>query len=191
MARADPIPPPALQAVAKQLGQLLAIPQPAATSALGKITQPELAESLAVCIVTAEQVKNPPKNLNVLAQPSGIWHHQVRTGAGPTHMARSRQQGFGGFDLHVEQWFQSPIAGKLDEAINWVDQSIPNDGVTVRLLFIPAYYVHALLLIRGGKYSAVLVDQPAGFTQLEYRKEYPLGDFLKRLSKEKMASSLI
>jgi hypothetical protein len=60
----------------------------------------------------------------------------------------------------------------------------------VRLLVIPAYYVHALLLVRGRRYSAVLVDQPDGFTRLKYQKEYPLRDFLRRLAKERPAGTL-
>jgi len=191
MASPDPLPAAALESVARQLGEFLSLPKPALTRALGKVSQPEVRESLAVCFVTAEQVTHPPADLGVLARPTGIWHHQVRTAAGPTHMARSRQQGFGGSDLEVEQWIASPIAKKLDEAMAWVDRSLPNDEAIVRLLAIPAYYVHALLLIRGKKYTAVLVDQPEGFTQLHYRKQYPLRDFLKRLAKERMSGTLV
>jgi hypothetical protein len=55
---------------------------------------------------------------------------------------------------------------------------------------IPAYFVHALLIIRGKKYSATLVDQPPGFTELREGKEYPLRKFLKRLAKEKPSGTL-
>jgi hypothetical protein len=190
MATTDPLPKAVLQSVAEQLGQLLALPRATVAGTLGELKQPRLTESLVVCFVTAEQVAHPPRDLSVLARPSGIWHHQVRTAGGPTHFARSRQLELKGIDLQVEQWTESPIAAKLDEALAWIDDSLPNDA-TVRLLVIPSYYVHALLLLRGRKSSVVLVDQPPGFTRLAYRKEYPLGTFLKRLAKETPSASLM
>lgn len=105
-------------------------------------------------------------------------------------MARSSRQGFGETDLQVEQWVESPIAAKIDAAIAWVDEAHPDDDVTVRLLVIPAYYVHALLLIRNKKYAAVLVDQAPGFKKLKYQVEYKLKEFLKRLAKEKSSGTL-
>src|SRR5262249_10513514 len=129
-------------------------------------------------------------DLSVLARPSGTWHHQVRSAGVTTHMARSTRQDFAGEDLQVEQWVASPVAAKLDGAIVWVDEEHPDDDVTVRLLVIPAYYLHALLIIKGKKLSAVVVDQPPGFSELKEKKEYPLKRFLKRLSKEKMSGTL-
>jgi hypothetical protein len=191
MATADPLPQAALQSVAAQLGQFLAAPPAQTPAALAVVQQPELAESLAVCFVTAAQVEDPPKDLGVLARPSGYWHHQVRTAAGATHMARSSRQGFAGTDdMQVEQLVASPVAAKIDAAIAWVDEEHPDDDATVRLLVIPAYYVHALLMVRGEKYSAVLADQPPGFTELKERKEYPLRKFLKRLAKESPSGTL-
>ena len=189
MANADPLPQAALQSVAEQLGQFMAGP-PAAAHALAKVKQPELAESLAICFVTAAQVAKPPKDLGVLTRPSGSWHHQIRSAAGATHTARSSRQGFGETDLQVEQWFESPIAPKIDSAITMVDEAHPDDDATIRLMVIPAYFVHALLIIRDKKYSAVLVDQPPGFTELKEGKEYPLRKFLKRLAKEKSSGTL-
>jgi hypothetical protein len=152
--------------------------------------RPELAESLAVCLITAAEVNEPPADLSVLARPSGMWHHQLRTSTGTTHFARSTQHGFRGPELQVELCTASAIPSKLDDAIAWIDEQVPDDDVVVRLLVIPAYFVHALLVIRGKKFSAVLVDQPATFQRLQYRKLYTLRDFLKRLSKETSSGSL-
>src|SRR5262249_60144839 len=124
-----------------QLGQFIAAPAPAMPQALAAAQHPELAESLAVCFVTAAQVADPPKDLSVLVRPSGSWHHQVRSAGGTTHMARSTRPDFAGDDLQVEQWVASPVAAKLDGAIVWVDEEHPDDDVTVRLLGIPAYYL--------------------------------------------------
>jgi hypothetical protein len=189
MAQPDPLPPAARSAVAKQLGQFLAMPK-TGPKAFAAAVGPELTESLAVCTIGADQVQNPPADLSTLVQPSGLWHHQIRTRTGPTHMAWSRQQGFGPDDQEVQQVVESPISDKLDRAMAWVDRHVPRDDATVRLLVIPAYYVNALAIIRKKKYTAVLVDQPPGFTRLTYEREYPLRDFLKRLAREKVGGTL-
>jgi hypothetical protein len=189
VAHTDPLPQSALTQVARQVGQFLIRPATAA-AALTVPSAPELAESLAICFAGADQVADPPADLSVLAQPSGLWHHQIRTAAGPTLSAWSRQAGFDPATLDVQQVVESPVAARLDQAMAWVDRAVPDNAVTARLLVIPAYYVHALLLIRGKKLTAVLVDQPAGFTALKYQKEYPLREFLKRLSKEQPGATL-
>lgn len=192
MAQPDPLPAGAPQAVVQQLGEFLSEPGPGAALALSRTSQPELRESLAICFVSAEQVHHPPTDLGPLVQPTGVWHHQVRTATGATHMAISRQQGFGRADVQVEQFVESPIAPKLDAAMAWVDRTLSTDATAVvRLLLIPAYYVHALVIIRKRKYSAVLVHQPSNFKQLQYEKEYSLRDFLKRLAKERMSTTLL
>jgi hypothetical protein len=190
MATADPFPDAAAAAVASQLGAFF--PQPA-EEGVGPAAPPrrELTESLAVCFLEARQVRRPPKDLSVLARPSGVWHHQVRTGGAATHLARSQQSGLaeGAGAVEVQQLAETPIAGQIDRAMAWVDKNVKGRA-TVRLLVAPAYYLHALLIVRGEKLSAVLADQPPGFTQLEYEREYPLADFLKRLGKEKAAGTL-
>jgi hypothetical protein len=190
MANPDPIPDATLRSVAAQLGEMLAAPAAAAAGALGRPARPELTESLAVCFLTAEQVTSPPADLAALARPSGTWHHQVRTAAGPTHLARSSPQAFAADELRVDQWLESPVAAKLDDALAWVDRRHPDDATTVRLLVAPAYYLHALLIVRGRNFSAVLVDKPDGLARLEYEREYPLRDFLRRLAREPMSGSL-
>jgi hypothetical protein len=190
MAKPDHLEPAVLRSVANQLSHFLAAPRGLMPLALGAIRKPELAESLAVCFVTAAQVTNPPADITVLARPSGLWHHQVWTEAGPTHMARSNQQGFSGVELEVSQLMESPIVAKVDAVVDWIDEFLTDDDATIRLLLIPAYYVHALLIVRGDKLSAVLVDQPTTFTQLKYEKEYTLKQFLKRLAKERISETL-
>lgn len=183
MATADPLSDADRQAVAGQLGRFL----PPARLGLAAARAPELTESLAVCVLPASAVADPPADLLPLVQPTGQWHHQVRTAAGPTHAARSAGQGLAAAP-EVQQFGPQPLAAKLDAAVTWADANLPDDAV-VRLLAVPAYYVHALVVVRGKRLSAVLVSQPAGFTRLEYEREYPLRDFLKRLAKEQPAGT--
>jgi hypothetical protein len=184
VAKPDPLSKTTLRSVAEQIGGFLA------SAAAAPVAQPKLAESFAVCGVAADDVANPPQDLTVLTHPIGMWHHQIRTKGGSTHFARSQQAGFQSDDLDVHLVFASPVAAKIDRAITWVDRHVPDDAVTVRLLAIPAYYLHALVLIRKKKFSAVLADQPDGNRQLKYEKEYSLRDFLKRLSRERMTGVL-
>jgi hypothetical protein len=180
MATTDPLPDEAAAAVAAQVAAFLPTAAP----------DRELTESFAVCPVTAEQVRRPPADLAELVRPSGLWHHQVRTGAAATHFARSALSGFDPAEPQVQSVFESPIAGKIDEAITWADRNV-RGRATVRLMVVPAYYAHALVIVpRDGEPSAVLADQPEGFKQLEYRRQYPLKEFLKLLAKEKPGRSL-
>jgi hypothetical protein len=177
----------ALDSIAGQLGEFLA--GGFTTAAAGPGFPTEVGESFAMCSVTLQQVRRPPADLRVLARPSGYWHHQLRTNGVVTHTAVSTKPGFG--PVHeVEQVFASPLAGRIDAAITWVDKHVKGKG-TVRLLVIPAYLTHGLLVVRpDDTLEAVLVDQPEQYSHLHHETAYPLADFLKRLAKETPAESL-
>lgn len=176
-----------LNSIAGQLGEFLAGGVTAAAAGPGFPT--EVGESFAVCPVTLQQVRRPPSDLSALARPSGYWHHQLRTNGVATHTAVSMKPGFGP-EHEMEQVFVSPLAGRIDTAITWVDKQVKGKG-TVRLLVIPAYYTHALLVVRpDDTLEAVLVDQPEQYSHLQHETVYPLADFLKRLAKETPAESL-
>jgi hypothetical protein len=191
MASTDRLPDDAVRSVAAQIATFLPLvggPGPAAAAAA---PAREVTENLAICFLTAEQVQRPPRDLGALARPSGVWHHQVRTAGAATHFARSATSKFDPAGPHVQAVFESPVAEKIDTAIAWVDKHVKGRA-TVRLLVVPAYYVHALLVARpGGKDSAVLADQPDGFKQLRYETLYSLVEFLKRLAKEKPGSGIV
>lgn len=192
MAKTDPLKKSTRQAIADQLGPLMAHTSARkAMTAAHAITQPELGESLAVCVLTADQVRRPPADFAEIARPTGAWHHQVHTGVGVTHAAQSQSGGLGEEDQHqVTQMFESPIAAKIDEAITWLDRKLAKSPATVRLLIAPAYYLHALLIIRGKTYSAVVADQPASFKQLQSQTIYPMAEFLAKLSAESPSANL-
>ena len=189
MATTDRLPDDTLKSIAAQLPTFTArgpfLPKNAAVPA----EPDEIGESFAICQLDLAQVKKPPKNLSKLATPSGFWHHQLRTAGVATHTAVSTKQGFG--DGHeVQQMFASPVAAKIDEAVAWVDRNITGKA-TVRLLIAPAYFLHALLVLADdGSMSAVLADQPTGYTQLQTERQYPFAEFLKLLAKEKPAGTI-
>jgi hypothetical protein len=191
MATTDKLPPDSLKSIAAQLPSFIGRRPIAGMNAAAAVAEPdEVGESFAICVLDVAQVKKPPQDLSKLANPSGYWHHQLRVGGAATHTAVSMKVGFG--DGHeVQQMFATPVAGKIDAAIRWVDANVTGKA-TVRLLVAPAYLLHALLIIAtDGSLSAVLADQPAGLTQLQLEKRYPFGEFLKLLAKEKPAGTII
>lgn len=192
MAKLDPLPASVSRGVADQLGRMLSAPASATRAALNlaQSTRQALAESLAVCTLTAEQVGRHDLTADEVMRPTGAWHHQVRTGERATHMASSVPAGFAEEALEVSRWVASPIAGKIDDAIAWVDANYPDDDATVRLLVAPAYLLHALMIIRGRRCDVVLVDQPAGRTRLKYERRYTLKQFIAALSKETPCGTL-
>lgn len=190
MATADALPDDAARGVAAQLAAFLPTARGPAGLDAAPAAPAELTESLAVCSVGADQVRKPPADLAALVAPSGVWHHQIRRGGLATHTARSVQPGFDPAALDVQSVFESPIAGRIDDAMAWVDKNVKGRA-TVRLLVAPAYYVHALVVVRDGKeLTAVLADQPAGFKRLEYNRVYTLREFLALLAKEKPSGTL-
>jgi hypothetical protein len=186
MASADKFPDDALAAVA---GQLAAFFPPLPPGPVAAAAPRELTETLAVCFLEAGQVSEPPRDLSVLVRPSGVWHHQIRTAGAATHTARSHQSGLAGSSVEVQQLAESAIAEKIDRALAWADRHVKGRA-TVRLLIAPAYYLHALLVVRGRAYSVVLADQPTEYTRVEYGREYSLAEFLKLLGKERPAGTL-
>ena len=191
MATTDSLTQVQLRSVADQLGQFMAMPAATRANVLGAVNAPQLGESLAVCVLTLEQVRKPPADLGPLLEPSGMWHHQIHTAAGATHLARSSSIGLGQVNLNVEQWTESRIAGKLNTAMAWVDQKHGDDTVVVRVLEIPAYLLTALLILKENKPTVVLADRPESESELDYETEYPLRKFLKLLAKEIPATTLM
>jgi len=164
-------------------------PPKVATVAPAAAAPHELTESLAVCFLENQQVQNPPSDLSVLTQATGVWHHQIRTAGVASHFARSQQSGFVPDGVDVQQLVESPLAERIDRVLTWADQHVSGQA-TIRLLVSPAYLLHALLVMRGAESTAILVDQPAEYTQLKPETEYPLVQFLALLRKENPAGTL-
>ena len=83
----------------------------------------------------------------------------------------------------VRELFQSEIARKIDDVIDWIDPNVKGDPL-VRLLIVPAYQLHAFWLKEGEASQVVVVDMPNGFTRLQYGKLYTSKEFLEALAQE-------
>ncbi len=103
--------------------------------------------------------------------------------AASTIRCRATPLGANAESWSVRELFTSEIAGKIDEAIDWVDRNVKGDPLA-RLLIVPAFHLHAFWLVESGKSHVVIVDMPRGFSKLEYRKLYTSREFLDALVQE-------
>jgi hypothetical protein len=184
MAHADLLPAKVLDTIAGELGSqfvpLLGLKGPGA----GKV---EIKESFAVRLLGRDAVTKANTDIGKLAVSTGQWHHQVRYDSQPKAFARSMPTGPADTDWQVTSLFESDIAKRIDEAIEWVDANVKDDPL-VRLLICPAYYVHAFWLLREGKSQLLVVDMPRGFEHLKRLTLYSSKEFLERLAKENCTS---
>lgn len=144
----------------------------------------KLADDFAYCTVSLQNVLSPPSDTTSLLVPIGMWIHTVSSGKTMTHYALSREGSFAKSPHAITCVVNGPLAGKIDGVVNWLESREKGDGAIVRILAFPAFYAHAFGILRDGKAFAVLVDQPKGFSKLHFEKEYPLKEFLAKLSQE-------
>jgi len=117
------------------------------------------------------------------ATATGYWHHQIRHAGEATEFAKSRPLGPGPRDWMVEEIVTSRIAERVDAAITVLDREVPGDE-QVRMLVIPAYFVHAFWIGSGTKTRLLLIDKPEYLAGLEYGQVYNFDEFLQRLSQQ-------
>lgn len=179
MAHTDALPNDVLDAVAAHIGA-----EAGGSFGAGVLQKKmELMESFAVWSLGADAVTKSGVDLSQLAQQTGRWHHQINIDGKAEAFARSMSLGPDAASWSVREMFESEIAKKIDDAIEWVDQNVEGDPL-VRLLVIPAYHVHAFWLKEGDASQVLVVDMPQGFTQLQSGTLYSSAEFLEALAKE-------
>jgi hypothetical protein len=104
---------------------------------------------------------NPSANdLIAAARPTGAFHHQLFAGNQAVGFARSRR--------HASGWavsvFQSPLADKIERALQRIDAHISGD-ITIRLLVSEKYRIYALWLV-GTPDHLLVLESPDGFEDL-------------------------
>ncbi len=182
MAHADPFPNDILKSVAEQIGPRLLLP-PGAPPA-------QLRETFSVWSLGLDATTRPKEPIAKLAQPTGRWHHQVSIGNRARAFARSMPLGPAAADWSVSQITpDSPIAEAIDKAIDWVDQNVPGDPL-VKLLVVPAYYLHAFWLKTDDADQVLVVHKPDQYTRLKYETLYTPRKFLELLAQEPHASGI-
>jgi hypothetical protein len=180
MASAEALPQEVLEAVAQQIGERLS---GASQQALSSGEGLEIAESFPIWAMGLAATVDPGVDLGRSAYPTGYWHHQIRHGARAIEFAKSRSTGPRAEDWRVEEIVTSPIAEKIDSAVRWLDDNVRDDGL-VRLLVVPAYFIHALWIESPGGSRILLVDRPDSLSALAYNHLYPARDFFQLLARQ-------
>lgn len=186
MAHADPFRPDVLDALTPQIGDRLGS---AAAPFIRGGAKPTLGETFAVWMLGLDATAKRGVDIRRLATPIGRWHHQIRFGNQTPMYARSMPLGPNPNDWTIMQVTTSPLAKTIDEAINWIDQNAPDDPL-VRLLIVPAYYLHAFWLERAGQSHILILDMPDQYTRLKYHTLYDSKDFIHILSQEPHATGI-
>jgi hypothetical protein len=92
-------------------------------------------------------------------------------------------------DWRLEELTSSPIAKRIDEVGQWLDSNVQSSA-TVRLLIVPAFYLHAFWLFEPTGSEIVIIDRPDAYSALEYRRTYSADEFLAALRQLPHASGL-
>lgn len=180
MAHADPFPTAALDVVSRQVGSRLAGVVP---DDLIQNVPIELAESFAIWMLALDATTRANEDLSHLARRTGRWHHQVRFGGQARAFAWSMPYGPDPTDWSIEQVSFSPIAERIDAAVEWIDQNVPDDPL-VRLLVVPSYYLHAFWLHQDEWDRVLVIDRPEQYERVPYGVLSAPGDFLEALARE-------
>jgi len=165
---------------------------------------PELSETFALCILGQDAIEAPApggapaQGLEERVIQTDQRHHQIRMGgqaaafarstaanSSPTVLKDSNGNNFvnppGAGGPEVMALFTSELAEQIDRGVDWIDQNVAGDPL-VRLLVVPAYYVHALWLTEDGRDQVLVVDRPDSLTALNYQTLYDGADFLTLLA---------
>ena len=183
MARAESLSDDVLSVVAEQIGAML--PGVYYKEQLSGVDV-EIGETFEVWVLGLDAITQPLNELKLLANPRGLWH-QVRIEGLAQVFARSILLGAQPSSCRVVEVFQSKLAGKIDEAIKWIDdKKFPDDWLT-RLLIVPAYQVHAFWLLPDeGAGQILVVDTPAQSAFIQPAERLPSEkEFLDALRSER------
>lgn len=167
-----------LEHLASEIGAFLSAWGPKAF----ELGPPELAESISLWMLGAAEIADAQAGLSQTAKKTGRWHHQLLFGGQALAFARSMPLGDGQdpASWRVLEAFESPMAGAINTALEWVVENIGGDPL-VRLLVVPAYQVHALWLIVDGSAELYIVDCPQTFASMAVGTLMSEQEFLQAL----------
>lgn len=186
MATLSVLPKSVLEHIASQIGERLTN---AAQHALSQNKGLALSESFPVWLLGLDATANSDAELSALARATGYWHHQIRHGGDAVEFAKSRPIGPNTADWQIEEIVTSPVAKRIDDALEWIEANVKGDG-EVRLLVVPAFFIHALWLSVGASDAIVIADMPRADDGLQYERIYNANDFLRLLGSRKHVTGL-
>src|SRR5205807_839760 len=159
MAHADALPSDVIDNVADQIG---AEAGKSLGAAVLQRKAMELTESFSIWSLGADAVTRSNVDLSQLARQTGRWHHQIKIDGKAESFAQSMPLGPDAASWTVRELFESDVAKKIDDAVEWIDHNVHGDPV-VRLLIAPAYHLHAFWLKEGDVSHVLVADMPPSF----------------------------
>lgn len=148
----------------------------------------EMTHTFEIWVLSVDALRQPANNLSQLAKPTGDWHHQINRSGITDFFARSCQVGQPEADDRPSTWqvvelLQSQLAEQIDHAVDWTNKHVHEDLVA-RLLVVPAYQLHAFLLLKDGKSQIFVIDCPERLGYLRSDEVLDEPFFLESLRKE-------
>jgi hypothetical protein len=187
MAHADTISEDVLKAVAAKIGrEVLRV----FTFAEPTNVKFELSETFLLYQLKTWEIRAGQCDVERLLLSTHRWHHQIRVNGEAQGFARTLEGGPNASDWTVREVYASPIAGKIDTAVKWVDAHLSGDPI-VRLLIAPEYQLHAFWLHEGPQDGFLVADKPRSYLKLEYGKVYSPREFLATLAGEQPATGIL
>jgi len=173
--------------LAKQVGEQLSILAPE----IVKDKAVSLTDDFAVWTLrqksleqVAEGFDKVPTHLAGLAEQTNRWHHQIIADGNPIAFARSIPATHG--LRTVTDLVLSPIAKHIEEAIDWIEETVEGEPEDARLLPIPAFYLHTLWLVekeRDGTDHVVIADVPKQIKQFKQKSYLGTAQFFESVRK--------
>ena len=179
MAHAKRLSPEAASRLISHLGDLLSQPHVGVASNV----HPQLGESFEIFELDPSHIPAAASSgvgIETLLRKSSLWHHQIVLSDGTYRFARSREPHTTKEQWQVQGVFSSPLAQAVADAVKRIDRERPGADIETRLIFAPAYHLHAFLL-KGPERSEVFVIDGDFAPQLEAGRFYSERDFLTRL----------
>lgn len=174
---------------AKRGGLGIAPAEPAAEAEAA--AAPKLAEDFVLCILSLEDVLQPPDNPQDLLRPKGFWLHLLRDDDKATHFTISESRDHEADDprVAVHTLTEGDLPDKIFQAALHLDEvDAPHsdrDEDLVRVIWVPPLYTYALAVLRPEGAKVIVLSMADGLDEAKKKPPadgVPFATFLKQLA---------
>jgi len=122
---------------------------------------------------------------------TGNWHHQILQMRKASAIGLSAPRGDVRDSLRISGLFVTPLASKVDRAIEWIDRQRPEDHIEAFFFIAPAFQIHAFLLRGFSKEEVLVVSNRSDSGSLKEGAAYPADAFLSALKNLKPVTGIV
>jgi hypothetical protein len=169
--------------------QVASFSTPLARAARTSNTSIYLAEGFEVWEIDLNKLRQHGKRVAELASFTWSWQHLLRYENTSQEIVSSKRSKTSK-KMSVRSVGASILAGKLKEAIEWVEENDHSEDI-VRILVVPFLGLHALWLLGKDSDRIVLFDAMKKVGKLNQMTFYSETDFLSTLSDQKKTMSKV